>query len=167
MIDTTIPVSEVNVDGTALNLALSTETLRDFIYPINSIYLSVNNISPAQLFGGTWEALSEGYALWTTTTEGTGGQIIDAGLPNITGMDDGGLVHSGGASRCEGAFTEESYENTVGAIGSGNVYGRRWSSFSASNGETKMDGTLKNDVYGKSDTVQPPAIRVFAWRRTA
>lgn len=40
-------------------------------------------------------------------------------------------------------------------------------SFNASSGEQKTDGTISNDVYGKSDTVQPPAIRVYAWQRTS
>ena len=30
----------------------------------------------------------------------------------------------------------------------------------ASKGETKIDGTLQNDVYGKSNTVQPPAVAI-------
>ena len=43
----------------------------------------------------------------------------------------------------------------------------RTSSFNASSGEQKTDGTVSNDVYGKSDTVQPPAIRVYAWQRAS
>lgn len=32
----------------------------DLIYPIGSIYLSANNTNPGTLFGGTWEAISQG-----------------------------------------------------------------------------------------------------------
>ncbi len=34
--------------------------LLDMVYPIGSIYMSVNNTSPATLFGGTWVALNSG-----------------------------------------------------------------------------------------------------------
>lgn len=32
----------------------------DFIYPIGSIYMSVNNVNPSQYFGGTWEVWGAG-----------------------------------------------------------------------------------------------------------
>ena len=55
----------------------------DLIYPVGSIYISVNSVSPKTLFGGEWEMLPEGYALWTATSDA--GSTISAGLPNITG----------------------------------------------------------------------------------
>ena len=35
----------------------------DFIYPIGSIYMSVNPTNPGTLFGGTWTAISQGRCL--------------------------------------------------------------------------------------------------------
>ena len=32
----------------------------DDVYPVGSVYVNVNNTSPASLFGGTWEALNSG-----------------------------------------------------------------------------------------------------------
>lgn len=37
--------------------------LIDYIYPIGSIYMSVNSTSPQILFGGTWETFAEGRTL--------------------------------------------------------------------------------------------------------
>ena len=42
--------------------------------------------------------------------------------------------------------------------------------FDASLGTYKIDDTLmaqEDSPYGKSTTVQPPAIKICAWRRTA
>lgn len=32
-------------------------TILNVVYPIGSIYISVNNTSPSTLFGGTWEKI--------------------------------------------------------------------------------------------------------------
>ena len=53
------------------------------IYPVGSIYMSINNSSPAVYLGGSWTQIGAGYALWTASS-GAGG-TIGAGLPNITG----------------------------------------------------------------------------------
>ena len=39
--------------------------------------------------------------------------------------------------------------------------------FKASYGEIKRSGNIKNDVYGKSDHLQPSNITVRYWKRTA
>ena len=51
-------------------------TLLDTIYPIGSIYMSVNATSPAVLFGGTWEQIQDTFLLAAGT--------------NYTGGDTGG-----------------------------------------------------------------------------
>lgn len=38
----------------------------DMIYPVGSIYMSMNNTSPETLFGGTWEKLAGGRCLMNT-----------------------------------------------------------------------------------------------------
>lgn len=35
------------------------------VYPVGSVYISVNNTSPAQLFGGTWEKIKDKFLLGT------------------------------------------------------------------------------------------------------
>lgn len=37
--------------------------LRDFVYPVGSIYLSVKNTDPAMVIGGTWERIAKGSVL--------------------------------------------------------------------------------------------------------
>lgn len=60
-------------------------TICNLIYPVGSIYMSVNSASPATLFGGTWSRIN-GYYLYA----GTGGNIAGSntsGGPstNVTG----------------------------------------------------------------------------------
>lgn len=86
------------------------------------------------------------------------------GIPNITGswssvyrravIKDYVGAYSGNDL---GKFQYGSYE------ASGNIYGGV--SFNASNGETKTDGTYKNDVYGKSDHVTTYNSAIQIWRR--
>lgn len=44
----------------------------DQIYPIGSIYMSVNNVNPANLFGGTWEQLKDRFLLGAGDTYSAG-----------------------------------------------------------------------------------------------
>jgi len=60
----------------------------DLIYPIGSIYMSVNNTNPSILFGGTWEQLKDRFLLGsgdTYTAGNTGGEathkLVENELP--------------------------------------------------------------------------------------
>lgn len=87
------------------------------------------------------------------------GVLVEAGLPNITGVAKFENQHNMSGS---GAFDE--FANSGGQVDAGpSAVSAGWGQrFNASHGETKTDGTLKTDsdykVFGKSDTVQPPAI---------
>lgn len=121
-------------------------------YPVGALYISTSSTSPASLFGGTWSQITAGYALWTATS-GAGGTIA-AGLPNITGS---ALVVSGADTTASGAMSK-SGQVDVGPTGTGSGWQQRTVSFNASS---------SNSIYGKSSTVQPPAYKVYAWKRTA
>ena len=141
------------------SIILNGTNIFDKIYPVGSIYISVNNTNPLNLFGiGTWVLLPDGYALWTTSS-GAGG-TIPAGLPNITGSFDtlGAWYDSGLAM--DGAFTRGSASSSAGMeSGSGNDLRKIY--FDANNGASTKG------IYGNSSTVQPPAYKVYVWKRTA
>ncbi len=134
------------------------EMIIDFVYPVGSIYLSINKVSPETFMVGSWELIEEGRVLWTTKSN-DGGELIDAGLPNIKGdLTVVGGGSSGGWYTANGAFKEKSSGNR-----------RYWaSSNGASAGVSngfEIDASKSNEIYGKSNTVQPPAIKVYAFKR--
>lgn len=56
------------------------QTLKDFlnnlvlesVYPVGSLYMSMNSTSPATLFGGTWERMTGGFIYGCVNDSGTG-----------------------------------------------------------------------------------------------
>lgn len=125
--------------------------------------MSVSEANPSTFLGiGTWEKLSAGYALWTATS-GAGGTIA-AGLPNLIG-------HFGCGGY--GGFSAFSWANGVFKLDT-----EQWSEYQASTHKNEpqsdkykgitMDASqVGGSVYGKSTTVQPPAIKIYAWKRVS
>lgn len=128
------------------------------LYPIGSIYLSIKNVSPAGLIGGTWVAISSGYALWTTTSQGD--TFIGAGLPNITGSATWGR---------NGSISSDtpSHSGVLDVVTSGLGGGAAAGGTSVTRVQLNFNARTQNTIYGNSSTVQPPAYRVYAWKRTA
>lgn len=91
------------------------------------------------------------------------GEMIEAGLPNIIG--GGGYSYNDGIDPLLSHYgaMDADLQKFLGSIQSG-PFATFMLQFDASKGETKIDGDVKTDedykVYGKSDTVQPPAFTV-------
>ena len=138
--------------------ALATFNLLKTIYPVGSIYINTTDVNPSTIFGfGTWERVAQNMTLWGSSADGQVGTTKSAGLPNITGQI-GTCVPVSHSQYASGAFSAIS----VGAIGNStnggtdrNVYG-----FS-------INASKSSPIYGNSTTVQPPALVVNIWKRTA
>ncbi len=156
-------MSNINCNG---EIRIDGENIFSKIYPIGSIYLSLSNTSPANLFGGTWEMLPEGYALWTAKSTGEGGQTIAAGLPNITGKVE---IWGTDTGRAYMSYDGEVFKSSGQETGNHRLQGN-----TNSNSATKQKGFTfdaskggVDPIYGKATTVQPPAIKVYAWKRVS
>lgn len=130
------------------------------VYPVGSYYeTSDSTFDPNVSFGGTWTKVSDGYFLQATTDSSKIGTTVAAGLPNITGefssmtYGEGNFVN--GASGAFYAGANYQYKGGSTAYWSSNSRG------------PKFDASRSNSIYGNSTTVQPPAILVYIWHRTA
>lgn len=83
------------------------------------------------------------------------GKFIEAGLPNITGT-----IKSGGAGSdwMSGAFT---YLNSENNGNSGRHDGGSDANYVS--GTAEFNASNSNSIYGKSDTVQPPAVKKLVY----
>ncbi len=131
-------------------------------YRIGKLYTTLDpNDNPSSHLPGTWERLPDGVFIRNAGGDaGTVGEVQKEGIPNIKGSLN--VQSNSGSNR---AF----YTNWSGGGGvTGGTYTQSvWMDFNAANGEVKVDGTFKNDVFGKSDHVTPVNIAVYMWVRTA
>lgn len=82
-------------DRVDINLMVTPQAVFDFVYPVGSIYMSVSNVNPSLLFGGTWVAWGAGCVPVGVdpndsdfdTVEATGGEkthtLTTAELPEV------------------------------------------------------------------------------------
>lgn len=127
-------------------------------FPVGSIYLSVTNANPSASFPGTeWKSIGAGRVLQGADDAHAAGTTIEAGLPNITGYVQ--------RFYNELPLTEDT---TSGAFSKGNGYSKTQStSWEYGARALNFDASKSNAIYGASETVQPPALAVYIWQRTA
>ena len=132
----------------------------DFIYPVGSIYITTSSISPATLFGGTWERYSQGRFLigygpgtdWTGTSL-TYGTIGDMG---------GEYLHTLSAGEMPKHWhTVVPYAATGAAGGVTDVY------VQGGTGAPTYYGASGNAGNNEPHNNVPPYVVVYMWRRTA
>ena len=158
------------------DFTLNGNSLLDTIYPTGSIYMSLVDTSPASFIGGTWSKLPTGYALWTAdsglslTNDDT--NKITAGLPNIKGSFYPRPHYTGSAS-FNGAimdtdnilFTYKRHGFTTYGTQSGVSEYKSTASYPD---VINFNASSYNSIYSDSiSTVQPPAYKIYAWKRTS
>lgn len=140
-------------DGTMLSIV-------DLIYPVGSIYMSVNSADPGTLFGGTWQQIKDRFLLSAgdTYTAGNTGGSAKATLPSHTHTVGSGGYQLWGAKSGKGS-TEPGNQIS----GDAKYYA------AATGGSTanyKWLGSV--DRKGVSDVSQanmPPYLAVYVWQR--
>ena len=128
----------------------------DLIYPIGSIYMSVNGTNPSTLFGGTWEQLKDRFLLGsgdTYTNGDTGGSSVQTHT-----LDDNGyakvILKSNGYIKYRERSTDEwasNYQLQTGGASGAVDYGQHY-------------GAVLGGKTANADNM-PPYLVVYMWKR--
>ncbi len=154
---------EQSVNSGEIDLIISSNdkplTTND-IYPVGSIYMSVNSVNPTKLFGGTWEQIKDTFLLAcgkTYSNGATGGSTTtDAHALKINEMPEHG--HNIKATYGEKQWTLGYLWARGAGPNDGNTIG----------GQTDSINTGKTgEGKGHTHTFMPPYLAVYVWKRTA
>ena len=135
------PVSTESISKPLDSSLLTLGGLRELLYPIGSIYTSMNNINPSKFIGGTWEQIVDRFLYCSNSSLETGGskKITVAQLP----------AHSHSITELDIRGNEDgSNQYTIAKYG-GN------------------DTTINTGNTGSGQDYMPEYMTVFAWYRTA
>ena len=146
--------------GTAVTVPTNSNIV-DLIYPVGSIYMSVNSTSPATLFGGTWTQIEDTFLLAagsTYTAGDTGGSATESYTP-------AGDVVGKAISLANAGIKAASVEATgYGVATTGGGFKNRLVILN-----TTSATTHNHTFSGTAETLNtmPPYLTVYMWQRTA
>lgn len=133
----------------------------DLIYPVGSIYMTVNDTSPEILFGGMWERIEDKF-------------ILSAGASYEAGSEGGAESYDLSVSHKHTAPIGYN-GNALGGIningttsaGSGKAYRTVTSEYSGTLDANVTTYYTGNATVSASIPTIPPYLAVFVWKRTA
>lgn len=145
---------------------INDKNIFDMIYPVGSIYISINNVNPSVLFGGTWEQIKDVFLLGAGSTYSAGSTGGEANhtltqseipsypignLPEIVPGNHGNLANGGIVAT---NLVETSPTNPgLKSNGNGITSGTQYSNMIYSNGGVKPHNNI------------PPYLAVYIWKR--
>lgn len=160
--------------------AMSQNAIRDFLYPVGSIYMNINSTSPATLFGGTWEQLSDRFLLGAGNSYAPGsigGETVhtlsESEIPwhyhtfSGTTSNNGSHTHTGNTLELRQTNSYNYSKDAARPIGSSYSYADV--TIVNANGDhnhTYSGGTSGVGGSGAHNNM-PPYLAVYMWKRTA
>ena len=151
--------SAKTIDITAASVGATSVTLAEAklaAWPIGSIYMSVNSTSPANLFGGTWERISDCFLLAASSSYpagSTGGEfthkLTQSELPDYSLS----VANGSNVIRSKTGSYADAYVQTQS------------SGWGIPNWESKTV-TVASGGSGAAHNNMPPYLSVWIWKRT-
>lgn len=140
----------------------------DKVYPVGSIYLTVNNMDPSVTLGGTWQRIKDTFLLAAGDEYGAGTQ---GGSATHTLTIDEMPSHDGHLYSNAGGEIDNNSDNSYfvdsTALSNQNILNKyKNRPFTIQNGnELNIKGYSKGG--GKPYNQLPPYLAVYVWKRTA
>ena len=147
--------AELKSDIGASSGGADVSTVLDKVYPVGSIYMSVNSTNPKTLFGGTWVQIKDRFLLAAGTTYkagATGGEATHK-LTNAEMPAHSHYMASGNAGASD-TWTPDSGSYLVDSV--------------TDDKHTWWAQIGMNDAGGsEAHNNMPPYLAVYVWKRTA
>ena len=132
--------------------------LKKSIYPVGSIYLSVESTSPASLFGGSWERIEDRF-------------LLAAGDSYSVGDTGGEATHT--LTTSEMPEHNHIIGNKPGSGGTPQIWFNQWDWYLKDvwyqfySGTTTLGSCTRTNGGGQSHNNMPPYYTVYMWKRVA
>ena len=169
-----------NITLSASDVGAITKTnLLDFVYPVGSIYMSMNYTSPQTFLGGTWERIQDTFLLAAGSTYSagtTGGEathtLTTSEMPSHTHIQNkhthSQSAHSHGIGTGCININAGWKSDARGVPVFANDYNSYKKSTDSSNGtNNSTTATNQNTGGGEAHNNMPPYLAVYMWKRTA
>lgn len=127
----------------------------DDVYPVGSIYMSVDSTSPATLFGGTWQKIEGRFLLASGTTSGEDPTVDNT---YTLGDTDGEATHTLTVNEMP---SHHHAHNLSFSSGTGSSY-----AYTQSNNRKTTSLDTGNMGGGQAHNNMPPYLVVNVWERT-
>lgn len=121
------------------------DNLLDYIYPVDSVYISYSHKNPAEMLGGTWVRITNAF-LWA--------------------VDSSGAIGLTGGEKTHKLTVDEIPSHSHGSVYSGHASGTKNFAWLSSGGSAMAYGNVPTGGGGAHNNM-PPYIQVSVWRRTA
>lgn len=139
-------INATNLNQLQTNVETAIEDIFNRIYPIGSIYTSVNSINPHELFGGTWEQIKDKF-------------LLSAGDTYSAGSTGGEATHTLTINE----LPEHNHAIYIDEPGTGGKWGPTGSVQQSTSKFTSTGNAGVNQPHNN----MPPYLAVYMWKRTA
>ncbi len=141
----------------------------NLIYPVGSIYMSVNATNPQILFGGTWTSIAQGRTLFGVDTSQTEFQTVKktGGAKNVA-LTTENLPHLSGTISNHGAENGSTLWSPTGVFQSSSVIQNKYRVVDkVVNGASSIQSITFNVGNNQPHNNLPPYFTCYIWQRVS